>query len=224
MEDRVIARLQIKDKRYEIFVDCEKAVEIKEGRIGDVESALLVSKIFKDAKRGEVAGNLEKEFGTDDVYKIALDIIKRGEIQISASFRQKQAEMIRNEVLDDIASMAIDVTTGLPIPRKRIELALEQIKFNFDPKKPKKILEEDLTSKLKTVLPLKLGEFEYSIDVPLQYSDAIMLHLKRLASIKTSNRTDRGLTITFSVKAGNENELMNRLKSSAHGNLTIRKI
>ncbi len=222
--DRVLARLQVNDKHYEIYVDCEKAMLIKEGKSNDIDSALLVDKIFKDIKKGEVAGNLDKQFGTDDVRKIALEIIKKGDVQLSAAFRQKQTEMLKNRVIDSIASMAIDVTTNLPIPRKRIELAMGQIHHNFDVGKPEKEQVDDVLQKLKKVLPIKLGEFSYSVDIPIQYGNDAMLCLKRLADIKSSIRNDNSLTVDFSVKAGNEAELLNKLKSITHGSAAIKRL
>lgn len=224
MEDRVIARLQIKDKKFEIYVDCEKAMQIKQGESNDIDSALLADGVFKDIRKGEVAGDLDKYFGTDDVRKIALEIIKRGEVQISSAYREKQSDMLRNRILDDITSMAIDSTTNLPIPRKRIELALENVHHNFDANRSEKEQTEDLLKELKKVLPIKLGSFDYSAEIPVQYANEAIAYLKRLADIKSNNRTDSGLSVDFSVKAGNENELLSRLKSVTHGNITIRRL
>ena len=224
MEDRVIARLQIEDKRFEIFVDCEKAMSIKEGKGNDVGSALLIYKVFKDIKKGEVAGNLDKSFGTEDINKVALEIIRRGEIQISSSYRQKQTAMLKNRIMDNIASMAIDSMTNLPIPRKRIELAMDEVHHNFDLNKPEKEQIEDVLVKLKKILPIKLGEFSYSADIPLAYASDSMLYLKRLADIKSNTRNDNGMSVTFSVKAGNEGELLSKLKSVTHGTIMVRRI
>ncbi|MCW1294162.1 MAG: ribosome assembly factor SBDS, partial [Candidatus Parvarchaeota archaeon] len=122
-EDKVIARLQIKDKRFEIWVDCNKAMDIKNGRSNDIEGALLVDRIFKDAKKGEVAGNLKDYLKTDDVYQAALKIIKEGDVQVSAAYREKEMNALKNRIIDGVSSMVIDTTNNLPIPRKRIELA-----------------------------------------------------------------------------------------------------
>ncbi|MCL5009567.1 MAG: ribosome assembly factor SBDS [Candidatus Parvarchaeota archaeon] len=224
MDDRVIARLQIKDKKFEIFVDCEKAMLIKESKSSDIDSALLVDNVFKDVRRGEVAGDLPRYFGTEDTKKIALEIIKRGDVQLSAAYREKQNEMLKKRIIDNIASMAIDSTTNLPIPRKRIELAMQDIHHNFDFGKSEKDQTEEILSKLKKVLPIKLGEFEYSAEAPIQYANDILMYLKRLADIKNTIRTDSSMNVDFSVKAGNEGELLSRLKSVTHGNITIRRI
>lgn len=224
MEDRVIARLQIKDKRFEIFVDCEKAMLIKEGKSSDIDSALLVDKIFKDVKKGEVAGNLDKTFGTDDVKKVATEIIKRGEVQLSSTYREKELSMLKNRVIDSIASMAIDSTTNIPIPRKRIELAIQEVHHNFDLNKPEKDQTEELLNQLKKILPIKLGEFLYAVEIPLQYANEAMLYLKRLASIKGNTRNENDISVNFSVKAGNEAELLSKLRGVTHGNIVVRKL
>ena len=224
MVDRVNAKLEKNGKRYEIEVDCEKAVDIKEGRSEDVDSALLVEKVFKDIKKGEVAGNLQKELGTDDIRKLALKIIKEGEVQLSTAYKQKKTEMLKKRIIDKIAGMAIDLNTSLPIPKQRIEIAMQQIHHNFDINKPEKDQLDEVLIKLKKILPIRLGEFNYSIDVPIQYANDTMLYLKRLASIKDSTRNDNSLVVNFSVKAGNENELLSKLKSVTHGSINIRKI
>ena len=224
MVDRVTAKLEKNGKRYEIEVDCEKAIDIKEGRSSDIDSALLVDKIFKDIKKGEVAGNLSKELGTEDVRKIALKIIREGEVQLSTAYKQKQADMLKKRILEKIAGMAIDLNTNLPIPRQRIELAMKDVHHNFDINKPEKEQFEEVLQKLKKILPIKLGEFNYSAELPIQFANDAMLYLKRLANIKDNTRNDNSLVVNFSVKAGNENELLSKLKSITHGNLNIKKI
>ncbi len=224
MVDRVIARLQIKDKKFEIFVDCDKAMLIKKGKSNDIDSTLLVDNIFKDIRKGEVAGGLEDYFGSDDVKKIALEIIKRGEVQTSSRYRENQNEMLKNRILDKIASMAIDATTNLPIPRKRIELAMHDVHHNFDFNKSENEQMDEILAELKRILPIKLGSFEYAVEIPMQYADAALAYLKRMADIKTNANSGSGINVTFSVKAGNENELLSRLKSVAHGNITIRRL
>ena len=223
MVDRVIARLRIKDKNYEIFVDCDKAMEIRQGKSQDAQSALMVDKVFKDIKKGEVAGNLEKQFGTDDINKIALEIIRKGEVQVSTAYREKQLTLLKNRIIDSVASMAIDMNTNLPIPRQRIEIAMQQVHHNFDINKPEKEEEAAVLEQLKKILPIRMGEFSYRLTVPLQYSNEVMVYLKRLASIKSNTRNDDALLVTFSVKAGSESELLNKIKSATHGNAVFEK-
>ena len=132
--------------------------------------------------------------------------------------------LLKNRVIDTIASMAIDSTTNLPIPRKRIELAMNDVHHNFDLTKPEKYHIEEVLAKLKKVLPIRLGEFSYGADIPVAYGNDAMLYLKRLADIKSNTRNDDTISVTFSVKAGNESELLSKLKSLTHGSISIRKL
>ncbi len=220
-EDKVIARLQVKDKRFEVWVDCEKAMDIKNGKSNDIESALLVDKVFKDAKKGEVAGNLKDHLKTDDVYQAALKIIKEGEVQVSAAYREKQLNTLKNRVIDEIVSTAIDATNNLPIPRKRIELALEQVHYNFDLKKPEKMQAEELMEKLKPILPLKVGEFSYMAEADPQYSSAVLSTIKRFGKVKASNLEGERIKVEFSVSPKDRDLLISKLKELTHGTISL---
>ncbi len=224
MEDRVLAKLQIKDKKFEIWVDCEKAMLIKNGKSNDVNSALLVEKVFRDARKGDVAGDLNRYFDTDDIYKIAGEIVKRGEIQLSSSYRDKQVSLLKNRIIDEITSMAIDSTTNIPIPRKRIELAMENVHYNFDLNKPEKEQEIEIVEKLKKTLPLKIGELSFVAETTALYANDALSVIKRLGSLKSSERNDSNVTAYFSVKAGNKDELVSKLKGITHGNVNIKEM
>ncbi|MBE5729074.1 ribosome assembly factor SBDS [Candidatus Parvarchaeota archaeon] len=221
VEDKVIAKLQIKDKRFEIWVDCDKAMDIKNGKSNDIESALLVDKVFKDAKKGEVAGNLKDHLKTDDVYQAALKIIKEGEVQVSAAYREKQIGALKNRIIDEIVSTAIDATNNLPIPRKRIELALEQVHYNFDLKKPEKMQVEELIGKLKSILPLKIGEFSYITEVDPQYSSVVLSAVKRFAKVKGSDLEGAKIRVEFTVSPKDRDMLLSKLKELTHGTISL---
>ena len=79
---KVTARIKIKNKHYEIHVDLDEALKVKEGK-GDIVSALDSPNVFYDIKKGTLASSsdLKDAFGTTEVYEIARTIIIKGEIQ-----------------------------------------------------------------------------------------------------------------------------------------------
>lgn len=223
MVDKVIARLQLKDKHFEILVDCDEAMAIKNGKSDNIEKALLVDTIFKDAKKGEVAGNLREYFKTDDVYEIAKRIIKEGEVQVSAAYRNRELSALKKKILDEIASLAIDATNNMPIPLKRIELAMEQIHYNFDLRKPEKEQVEEVIEKLKTVLPIKIEQLNYHIETSVNYANDVLSIIKRIASLKKSQFNGDRLSVDFSVKGGEKEGLLSKLRSVTHGDIVIKE-
>lgn len=219
--DKVLARLQIKDRRFEVWVDCDKAMDIKNGRSNDIEGALLVDRIFKDAKKGEAAGNLKDHLKTEDVYQAALKIIKEGEVQVSAAYRERETTALKNRVIDEVSSTVIDVSNDMPIPRKRIELALEQVHYNFDTKKPEKVQTEELIDRLRKVLPLKVGEFSYIAEADSQYTSAILSAVKRFGKMKSSDLGGERIRVEFSVSPKERDVLVSKLRELTHGSVSL---
>ena len=93
IDEAVIARLNLHGNKFEILVDCEKAIEFRTGKCS-LDDALVTNDIFKDVKQGERApeNEMKKIFKTEDKKKIAEEIIKKGEIQLTTEHRNKLRE------------------------------------------------------------------------------------------------------------------------------------
>ena len=84
IEDAVVARLQSGKSKFEILVDCEKALALKEGKNVEMSDILVDDKVFSDAKKGLVVSKAELEnvFKTSEINEIAKQIIQKGEKHI----------------------------------------------------------------------------------------------------------------------------------------------
>ena len=89
VDKAVIAKLKIREKHFEILVDCEKALAFKSGKSTDIDDVLATTNIFSNVKKGEHAADLIKYFGTEDVYAISKKIIREGEIQLTSEYKSK---------------------------------------------------------------------------------------------------------------------------------------
>ena len=100
MGDKVVARIKVKGKHFEIQVDLEEALKVKAGK-GDMLSALDMPKIFNDLKKGHVASqsDLTECFNSTDIYEIAKQIIIKGEVQKNQEFRDAEREAKVNQVV-----------------------------------------------------------------------------------------------------------------------------
>ena len=69
VDKAVIARLKKGGKQFEIKVDCDKALEFKEGKNVSFEDILATNEIYFDVKKGEKAstGDFQDIFQTEDV-------------------------------------------------------------------------------------------------------------------------------------------------------------
>lgn len=158
LKEAVIARLNRGNHNFEIFVNLDKALKFREGKIKDIREVLVVEEIFKDAKKGERTSSevLKNVFKTDDIYKIAEIIVKEGEINITTEYRRKMIEEKRKLIIEYILRIAVDARTNLPLTRDRLENMLDEIRYNIDPFKDHIEQANEIIKELKKKFPLKI--------------------------------------------------------------------
>jgi len=73
------------------------------------------------------AEDLRKAFGTDEVDKIILEILKKGELQVGEKERKEQLERIEREVVEIVAGKLVDPKSKRVYTTGMIEKALDQL-------------------------------------------------------------------------------------------------
>jgi ribosome maturation protein SDO1 len=155
---RHYATLKKEGLSFEVLIIPDKAIEYKKGLIKDVREALEVEQVYSDARKGELAPDLDKHFGTANVLEIAGEIIKKGSIQLTTEYKKRMQEQKKKEIMNLISTNGIDPRNNLPIPLSRIELALDQVNYNFDPFKSAEEQIEPVLEVLRPILPIKFEE------------------------------------------------------------------
>jgi ribosome maturation protein SDO1 len=219
-EKYVIAKYEAGGHRFEILVNPDLAIKLKEGKSVSIDDVLVSDFIYKDAKKGLKASPeaMREVFGTDDPRTVALEIIKRGEIQLTAEQRRRLIEEKRAQVLNLIAKNAIDPKTKLPIPIKRLELALEQARINIDPFKPAEQQLEDVVSKLAKVVPIKIARAYVIVKLSPEHASRGLKTLQSMGSIKkTTWLSDGSLQVELEIPAGLQQELIDRVNAVTKG-------
>jgi len=212
LEDAVIARLRLKDNIFEIYVDLEKALEIKEGKSENIREALVVEEIYKDTRKGErvSSGLLKKVFGTEDIYEVAKRIIKEGDIQITTEFRRKLIEQKRRQIIETIRRLAIDPRTKLPFTPQRIEEMLNQVKVHIDPFKPVEVQVDDIIKQIKKKFPIKIELAHIKVMIPYEHTRAVNL-IKRKYKVLNEDWGDNGWIAIVEVPSGIKAEFFSDL-------------
>jgi len=212
LEDAVIARLRIKGNIFEIYVDLEKALEIREGKSENVREALVVEEIYKDTRKGERAASelLKEIFGTEDIYEIAKRIIKEGDIQITTEFRRKLIEQKKKQIIEIIRKLAIDPRINLPFTPQRIEEMLNQIKVHIDPFKPTETQVNEIIKQLKKKFPIRVEIVYIKVLIPYEHTRAVSL-IKRKYKVLNEEWGDKGWLAIIEVPAGMKAEFFSDL-------------
>ncbi len=158
VEDAIVARLESHAYRFEILVDPDAIEKIKKGQI-DTENDLAMPEIYKDVRKGEKASeeSLKEAFKTVNIAQVAIEIVKKGQIQLTTEQRREMYDERRKQIINIIVREGINPQTNTPHTPYRISQAMDEAKVHVDPFKG---AEEQVQSVLKAIMPLIPIRFE----------------------------------------------------------------
>jgi len=217
----IIARLKKGSEVFEVLVDCDMAMDFREGKC-EIGEVLASEVIYKDAKKGEKASENEMEnlFETKDSKLIAEKIVKDGEIHLTTEHRSKLREEKRKKIIELIHRNAVDSKTGLPHPPNRLEAAMEEAKVGIDEFKRAEAQVEDVLEKLRSVLPIKFVLKEIEVKVPAKFSSSSYGVVKQFGKILKENwGNDGSLALEVEIPGGLQEEFFDKLNNLTHGDV-----
>lgn len=224
IDKAVIARLETHGAKFEVLVDCNLAVAVKSGKEIDMKDVVAAEGIFADSKKGLKASEaqLKQIFGTDDVLEVAKQIIKKGEIQLTAEYRQNLREQKRKQIVGLIHRNAVDPQSHLPHPPQRIELAMEQAKVHIDEFKSTDQQVLDILKKLRPILPIRFEMKELSVKIPAKYAGQAQGMLRNIGKIlKESWQSDGSWFGIVEIPGGLEQDFYDKLNPITHGEAEV---
>lgn len=216
-------------EHFEVVVEPDEALEFRhtKGKSPDLRECLHAERIFADAKRGLHAadGQLAQVFGTTDPLEIAKVLILEGELQLTSEHRQRIRDAKHQEILTKICTYAIDPTSGLPHPRKRIELAMEEAKVKIDDNRAGEEQVQEIVRKLQPIIPIRLETLTLQIHIPAQYSKKLYGDVQRYGKLKKTDwLSDGSLLVWLELPAGLQNDLYDDLGKKTHGGADVKKV
>ncbi len=223
----VVARIEIAGHKFEVLVNPDIAFEYKQGKEVNLEEMVISDYVYTDIRRGTRASPelLKKVFGTDDVVKIAAEIVRRGELQLTAEQRRRLIEAKKRQIINYIARSAIDPRTKLPIPPSRIEAAMEQARVGIDLYKSVEEQAMAIVRAISRIIPIKLAKALLRVVVPPEYSGRVYSQLQRLGEVKSMDwRTDGSLVVELEIPAGLQQEVIDKINKLTHGSADVKVV
>ena len=213
----ITARLKSHGKTFEILVDADPALEFKKTGQGNLSNFVESLGIFSDMKKGTKYSekDLEEVFGTVDSYKIAEKIVKNGELQLPSSYKEKEREMKRKQIVDFLASSCSD-SQGRPYPAERIKNALEQIDLKIDENKPVDTQALAALKLIQKIMPIKLATKRIGIKLAAIHTGKLYGYLKDFI-LQEEWLADGSLSCTVEIPVKLQSEFYDRLNSVTHG-------
>lgn len=218
-----VARIKKFGNNFEINIDPEAAIKYKRGEISDLNEVLLADNIFSDAKKGEIASDndLQQAFKTTNTSEIAKIILSEGEVQATAEHRAQEREQKRKKLINLINTMAIDPNTNLPIPATRIENALEEGKIHLDDNKTVEEQFDDIISKLRPILPIKIEQKQLTLEFPAQFSGKAQGPVRKYQIIKEDWTSQGNWKVQIELPAGLMQEFIDQMNSLTSGQVVV---
>lgn len=220
LEEAVVAKMKTHGQNFEILVDCDKAVALREGKAIDIREVLAVETVFKDAKKGDVASetSMQQVFNTDEPLEVAEEIIKKGELQLTSDYRNRLREAKKKALIDIIHRRGIEPKTGLPHPAARIENAFSEARIHIDEFKPADAQLNEIVQKLRAILPIKFETRQIEVRIPAAYAAKSYGAIKQAAKVLNERWQGNGdLLMLVEVPAGMQEELFSKLNALTKG-------
>lgn len=222
VDEANVIKLKTHGQNFEILADSTKALQVKSGAEIDIRDILAAQKIFTDAKKGmEASPNaLKSIFKTDDPLEVAKLIIQKGDIPLTAEYKQNLREQKKKQIINIIHRNAVDPKTHAPHPPQRIEAALEDAKFHIDEGKEVNKQVEDALKAIRTILPIKFEIKEIAAKIPADYAAKSYPIFNSFGKkLREDWQTDGSLVVVVEIPGGLEEDFHNKLNELCHGNV-----
>jgi ribosome maturation protein SDO1 len=224
VEKAVVAKLKKGGSNFEVLVDCDLAVELKEGKDIEMSDVLAVEEIFSDSKKGLKASEnqVKQLFNTDNVADAAREIIIDGVVQITAAHKAKLLDEKRKRIINLIHMNGVNPKTKLPYPPTLIESAFREAKINVNEFDSVERQVQAILKKIQAVLPITFETKDISVQVPAKFASKAFPLIKNWGNlVKNEWQSDGSWNGLIEIPAGLQDEFFDKVNALTHGDAVL---
>lgn len=220
----VPAKLTVKGKRFEILVDVDGAIKVRQGKPVSMANVIATDCVFSDLKKGIRVSEKElvSEFGTSDLNAIGERIIKNGEVNIPQEYRDKAQEDKTKQIIDFLVRNCQDPRTNRPYTPETIKSAIEKAGVNVD----NRGIDEQISKiidKLRPVIPIKIETKKLSIKIPAVHTGKVYGLLTEYKE-KEEWLNNGDLSVVINIPAGMQMSFYDKLNAVTHGSAIVQEV
>ncbi|SHH21806.1 ribosome assembly factor SBDS [Halobaculum gomorrense] len=229
LDEAVTARLESHGTRFEVLIDPDAALAIKRGEFeGDLEDVIAAEDVFENASRGDrpPEEDVEEVFGTTDAMEIIPEVVKRGEIQITAEQRKEMLEQKHKQLVNRITRNAVNPQMDdAPHPPERIERALEEAGFTVEPMEPVENQIDDALDALRPVIPIRFDEVTIAVQLPADYAGSGQAKVREFGELEREEwQSDGSWVGVVTFPAGLQNDFYDLVNEVSSGEAETRVV
>jgi len=163
-----IVRQKKGGKRFEIACYKNKVVSWRKGAEKDLDEVVQTQQIFTNVSKGQFAKkeDLSKAYGTDDEQAIVIQILTKGELQVSDKERSQQLESMFRDIATLVSEKCVNPDTKRPYPVGVIESAMKEVHYSVKPHKGTKMQALEVIKLLKETIPIEKAQMRIKVVLP----------------------------------------------------------
>jgi len=192
-----IVRLRKGGKRFELACYKNKVLEWRHNVETDLDEVLQIHNVFINVSKGQAASkeDLRKCFKTEELDKVILEILKKGELQIAEKERTNQLETTWKDIAHIVTESCVNPQTKRPYTVTMIEKAMQDLHLSVNPKRSTKSQALEVIKQLqeKQLLPIQRAQMRLRITLP-QTKEGKQAREKILTLITSVEDEDSGDT------------------------------
>ena len=218
-----LARLKKGGENFEVVIsDVDKALDFRLGNEIKITEFVQSQTVFENANKGLKASEYKVKsiLGETPVAKV----IRDGELHLTSDQRKKLIETRRNRIIEHIHQNSVDPKSGSPHPRRRIELAMDELKINVDISENIDAQTQKIIKSIMTIIPLSFDKIKMKITIPAKFAGSAYSALKNKysSSIKKEEwKNDGGIYIELEIVGGAKSNLYSLINKLTNGEAEI---
>eukprot|EP00042_Codosiga_hollandica_P042116 m.382561 g.382561 ORF g.382561 m.382561 type:complete len:257 (+) comp56250_c0_seq7:61-831(+) len=218
-----IVRLRKHGSRFEIAAFKNKVMSWRSKIEKDIDEVLQTHQVFTNVSKGELAkhADLIAAFGTDNQEEICLEILAKGELQVSKEEREQASDSTFKEIAAIVSDKCVNPDTQRPYSITQIERAMKDIHFSIKPTKSVKQQALEVIKSLKETIAIERAAMTLRIRLPLKDKKVKESMAPFVASIQSQEVTDDCIDMTCIVDPGCYRQLEEHLREHTRGKAAI---
>ena len=129
-----VVRLKRQKKNFEVACYPGKITDWRNKTETDINEVVQTDRIFSDMERGDFASkqDLAKAFKNMSSHDIIIEILNKGEYQVSEIERENQLDNLKNEIANIICKMCVNQEDGNQFPVSIIVKAMNELNVKIN--------------------------------------------------------------------------------------------
>jgi ribosome maturation protein SDO1 len=177
--------------------------------------------VFINVSKGQMAkvDDLKQAFGTDNQKEICLQILSKGELQVSERERHAVLESSFRDIATTVADMCVNPETNRPYTVTLIERTMHDVHFSVKPTKTTKQQALEVIKLLKESgsIQIQRAQMRLKVFVPAKDGKKVREKIRKLASKVESDDFSGDLEMVFLVDPGCFREVDELVRTESKG-------